>query len=183
MSFKVSWKLHLECFFMDGVICVLDGNNIFNLFVDLLLNNEIINFTENRSIDLVIFLIIIFIPVIFVHEFVHEFIYGVFYKLFGGQIKFGLKGIYDYVEETSEIALQRTKFLIILLAPVIIISLISMFIQNIIGECILLLNLLGSTGDILMALYLCKYDSNSYIVDKSYGFDVINKENKNHTKR
>ena len=33
-----------------------------------------------------------------------------------------------------------------------------------------------------MAFYLCRSSQNSYVVDKSYGFNVINKDNKNHTK-
>lgn len=62
-----------------------------------------------------------------------------------------------------------------ILVPVTIISVIAFLIQNEIGEAIFILNLLESTGDILIALYLCSGNSNSYIINKSYGFDIINK--------
>jgi hypothetical protein len=44
---------------------------------------------------------------------------------------------------------------------------------------IFILNLLGSTGDILMAFYLCRTNENSYILDRSYGFDVIDETHVN----
>ena len=64
----------------------------------------------------------------------------------------------------------------VLLAPVTIISLITLFIPNTIGTVIYLLNLLGSIGDIIMAIYLCKTNSNCYIKDREYGFDIIEME-------
>ena len=57
--------------------------------------------------------------------------------------------------------LHRTKFVAIVLAPVTIISLITLVITNSLGSLIFLLNLLGSTGDIIMAIYLCKSNGNS----------------------
>ena len=78
--------------------------------------------------------------------------------------------------------MHRNNFLIVLLAPFTVISIALVFIQRSIGGLVFLLNLLGSTGDLLMAFYLCRSSQNSYVVDKSYGFDVINKDNKNHTK-
>jgi hypothetical protein len=36
-----------------------------------------------------------------------------------------------------------------------------------------LLNLVGSTGDLYMAFYLCKLSNGSKIIDRNYGFDVI----------
>ncbi|MDP4147496.1 MAG: hypothetical protein Q8936_24010 [Bacillota bacterium] len=36
-----------------------------------------------------------------------------------------------------------------------------------------IINLLGSSGDIYMAFIMCKYDKNSKIIDKNYGFDVM----------
>jgi hypothetical protein len=178
MSFKVSWKLHIVCFLLAYAFCYIEQNRISDLFVSLLSQNELIDFTGNTLMYLIIFLIVIFIPITFVHELLH----GAVYKLFGGKIRFGFKGVYAYAQETSGIALHRTKFLLVLLAPVTIISLTSVFIPEGIGGIVFLLNLLGSTGDLLMAFYLCKGNENSYVVDKSYGFDIINKENKNYTK-
>ena len=60
-----------------------------------------------------------------------------------------------------------------LLAPVVVISLLSLALPALIGGLIYFLNLLGSSGDIYMSLFLCRLNYNNYIVDKSYGFDVI----------
>jgi hypothetical protein len=36
-----------------------------------------------------------------------------------------------------------------------------------------LLNLLGSTGDIYMTIYLIRFNWRCKIVDRNYGFDVV----------
>lgn len=172
MSFKVSWKLHILCFLFGYIICLMQQDNIVNLFVRLLLENKFMNLTSYYSFNIIIFVFCVFIPITFAHELLH----GSVYRLFGGKVKYGFKGLYAYAQETSGIALHRTEFLIVLLAPVTIISLGSVFIPGCIGYSIFLLNLLGSTGDLLMAFYLCKSNENSYIIDKSYGFDIVDSD-------
>lgn len=54
-----------------------------------------------------------------------------------------------------------------------IISLISICIGDSVGAAIFLFNTPGSTGDLIMAFYLCKGNANSYILDRKYGFDII----------
>lgn len=97
---------------------------------------------------------------------VHEIIHGIVYIIFGGKIKFGFKGIYAYTQEISGVILHRTKFIAILLAPVTIISLSTLLITSSLGLLIFLLNFLGGTGDIVMAIYLCKSKENIYIKDR-----------------
>ena len=104
----------------------------------------------------------------------HELLHAIAYKIFGGKVRFGFKGIYAYTQEISERAFHRSAFLFILLAPVVFISLVSLLLPSSIGGLIFILNLLGSTGDLYMAFYLCRLKSNSYIIDKIYGFDIIN---------
>jgi hypothetical protein len=53
------------------------------------------------------------------------------------------------------------------------ISLISLFITGWIGSLIFVLNLLGSSADIYMALGLFKYEYGSKFIDRTYGYDVI----------
>ncbi|MEW9095248.1 MAG: DUF3267 domain-containing protein [Clostridiaceae bacterium] len=171
MSFKISWKLHINCFLIGFTFCLMGQNYINNLILNLLLENKIIKFTGNPLLNFIFFIFIIFIAIIFFHELLH----GATYKIFGTKVKYGFKIIYAYVQETSGIALHRTKFLIVLLAPVTIISIASIFIAGSIGDIIFLLNLLGSIGDLLMAFYLCKSNENSYIIDTKYGFDVVMK--------
>lgn len=167
MSFKVTWKLHLECLFISLIISfVLRDliNNVFNGFLE----ETNIGTIYISLLVLILFLIIISIPITLVHEMIH----GVVYKFFGGKVKYGFKGVYAYTQEISGIAIHRTKFLTILLAPLTLISVLSLVIPGNISGIIFILNLLGSTGDILMASYLCRTNENSYILDRSYGFDV-----------
>lgn len=97
----------------------------------------------------------------------------IFYRIFGGKVRYGFIGLYAYTKEVSGIILHRTKFLMVLLAPVTVISVISLLISKEAGLIIFLLNLLGSTGDLLMAFFLCKSDDSCYIADRSYGFDIV----------
>ncbi len=99
--------------------------------------------------------------------------HGLAYKLFGGKIKYGFRVIYAYTREISELPLHKIKFLIVLLAPVVIISAATLVLPTWIGSTLYVLNLLGSTGDLYMAFYLLKFDSNAKIIDKPYGFDVV----------
>ena len=173
MSFKVSWKFHLLSILMTLGIYFLLQNFVMNICTVLLINNMIYRITGNLFFDNAIFLLLILIPINVVHEILH----GCVYRIFGGKLKYGFNGIYAYTLEITGIALQRTRFLLVLLAPVTVISIISLFIPGVIGGLIFILNLSGSTGDILMALYLCKFNNNSYIIDRKYGFDVVNKIN------
>lgn len=109
------------------------------------------------------------IPITIVHELIH----GTTYRIFGGKVKYGFKGIYAYTHEVSELALDRSKFLVVLLAPVVIISLVSLCLPIWLGGMIYFLNLLGSVGDLYMAFILCRYRNESRIIDRKYGFGVI----------
>ena len=171
MSFKISWKIHILCFLLAYGFCYIQIENINNVFLDLVVNHKIFRLTGMYFFDMVIAIWVLMIPITLVHEIIH----GIAYSLFGGKVKFGFKGIYAYTQEISGIILHRTKFLIVLLAPVTIISITSVLIGNSIGSVLFLLNFFGSIGDILMAIYLVKSDFNSYILDRDYGFDIIKK--------
>lgn len=95
------------------------------------------------------------------------------HELFCGKVKYVFKVIFAYTQEISGIILHRTKFTIVFLAPVTVISAVSLIIPYNIGSIIFFLNLLGSTGDIVMAVFLCKSKGNSYVIDREYGFDVV----------
>lgn len=97
--------------------------------------------------------------------------------MFGGRVKYGFKGVYAYAMEITGVALDRTQFLIVLLAPIMIISIIALLIPGRTGEIVFLLNSLGSVGDLLMDFYLIRVSDDDYIVDRDYGFEVIKKPN------
>ncbi|WP_077848217.1 DUF3267 domain-containing protein [Clostridium puniceum] len=70
---------------------------------------------------------------------VHEIIHGAAYKLFGGKVKFGFKGIYAYTMEISGKKITRLQFLIVLLAPLICISILSLLFPVWLGGMIFFL--------------------------------------------
>lgn len=69
--------------------------------------------------------------------------------------------------------IQRTKFLIVLLMPIVTISLLSLLLPSWLGGMIYFLNLLGSSGDLYMVVSLTKLQHQSKIIDKKYGYDVV----------
>ena len=75
--------------------------------------------------------------------------------------------------EISGKEILRVKFLMISLAPLVAMSVLSLFLPLCVGGMIFLLNLMGASGDIYMSLFLCKFNYESKIIDRSYGFDVV----------
>lgn len=90
------------------------------------------------------------IPITLVHEIIH----GITYNLFAGKVKYGFKCI--YTQGISHVILHRTKFLIVLLAPVTIISVSTVLSGTVIGNVLFLLKFLGSISNILMDIYLLR---------------------------
>lgn len=174
MFFKVSWKLHVLCLVISLGICLVFKVCFVNIIVEIVLSET---FAQIRGNYLGLYLYLLLVGVsLFLTTLVHEILHGLMYILFGGKVKFGLKLVCAYTAETSGIILHRTKFLIVLLAPLVVISLVSLFLGSGIGGVIFMFNLLGSTGDLLMSLYLCKTNEKSYIADRAYGFEVIDND-------
>ena len=139
-------------------------------FDNIMINYMQIFISSDRFImNFFISIILLMVPISIVHEGIH----GAAYKLFGGKVRFGFKFIYAYTQEISEKPLLRVKFLMVLLAPLTAMSVLSLFLPSWLGEMVFLLNLLGASGDIYMALFLCKFNYQSKIIDRNYGFDVV----------
>ncbi|HCW04517.1 MAG TPA: hypothetical protein DGK91_08310, partial [Clostridium sp.] len=66
-----------------------------------------------------------------------------------------------------------TKFLLILLLPVTVISLIAKLIPGWLGGVVLVINLFKSTEDLLMISFLLKGNSNTYIICQEDGFEMV----------
>ena len=169
MSFKLTWKSHVICILIS-VILVFILNPIFDGVISELFHQNIIFYpTKNLILNYYIYIIVLMILISVVHEIIH----GAAYKLFGGKVKFGFKGIYAYTMEVSGKEIPRLEFLIVLLGPLTAISILSLLLPGWLGRMIFLLNLIGSSGDIYMALFLCRFSYESKIIDRSYGFDVV----------
>lgn len=169
MYFKITWKTHVACFILCLIISLTINDVATSLFINLLIQNGRFILSNNITFNLITFVILLMIPITIIHEILH----GLTYKIFGGKVKFGFKGIYAYCQEISGIKIHRTKFLLVLLAPVTVISIFSLLIPMWLGGIVFILNLLGSSGDLLMSFYLIRTDSSSYILDKAKGFEVI----------
>lgn len=169
MSFKLTKKVHLWCLMISIIITIL----LYPIFIDsleaLILSDYILSLTRNIMINyyIIIFLIIAFVTV------VHEGIHGAAYMLFGGKVKFGVKKLCVYTQEISGIPIDKVKFLIVLLSPAIIISVISFIMPYSIGMSILVFNLVGCSGDFYMSFYIMRLPKKCSIVDRSYGFDIV----------
>lgn len=169
MSFKITWKTHVICTIIAFLIVKLMGSTVDNILDNFFLRPFIFYPTSNLIINFCIYVLLLMIPISIIHESIH----GLVFKLFGGKVKYGFKGIYAYTQEISELPIGRTKFLIILMAPLTVMSTITLLLPSWMGGIIFLLNLLGASGDMYMSYKLIRYDFNSKIIDKKYGFDVV----------
>lgn len=139
MSFKITWRLHAICFVVSIAITLIFMN---------ILNNSILGFvyTFSRysvSYSLPLMFITFSLVVLLLTSIVHESIHGFMFMLFGGKVKYGFKGIYAYTQEVSGLPLSRTRFLLVLLTPITLISLLPLFIRGWSAGFICILNLLG----------------------------------------
>ena len=168
MSFKLTWRSQVICILISLALVII----MYSVVDSILFKYFVQGFLDLKYayIEFVISISLLMIPVTIVHEAVH----GAAYKLFGGKVRFGFKGIYAYTQEISGKAIVRAKFLIVLLSPLVVISVLSLLLPTWLGGMVFLLNLLGASGDIYMSLYLCKFGKDSKIIDRKYGFDVLN---------
>lgn len=131
--------------------------------------------TRYILLNMYIYILVFTIPVSLIHELIH----GAFYKLFHGEVCFGFRYIYAYTMEISALKLRRHEFLMVLLAPITLISLLSLFILHFnffIGSMIFLINYIGSSGDVYMAISLISLKKDCKIIDRKYGYDIISEE-------
>jgi hypothetical protein len=169
MSFKITWKTHVICILIALIIVELLGSTADNIMDNFFLRPFIFYPTKYVVINFYGYALLLMVPISITHECIH----GLVFKAFGGKVKYGFKGIYAYTMEVSGLPINRTKFLIILLAPLTVISIATLVLPSSLGGVIFLLNLLGASGDLYMSFKLIRYDFNSRIVDRTYGFDVV----------
>lgn len=117
--------------------------------------------------------ILICLLIIYIMSFIHECIHAITYIAFGGKVKIGFKLMYAYTKETSKIALESHKFIIVLLAPLVVLTTISLLFGHWFGNLIFFFNLIGSTGDIVMTTIVLIYGRKGKIIDNDQGFTVI----------
>lgn len=169
MSFRITWKVHLKCVLMSLIFIIFYYNPTNRIIGNFFGNSFIFYPTKYLIVNFYLYVILLMVPITIVHEVTHGFIY----TIFGGKVKYGFKGIYAYTQEISKKPIDRIEFLVVLLCPMVIISVLSLLLPIEIGGMVFILNALGSCGDLYMAIALSKCGSHSRIIDRSYGFDVI----------
>jgi hypothetical protein len=122
----------------------------------------------------VIYLLLTSVAVIIIHELFH----AIPYRIFGAKIKFGITPLYAYVMDISRKAYPAWQMIFILLFPLFILSALLALLIAIFPPLFyylgmgILINLIGSTGDMFMALYLTARGRNYYVRDEKYGMSL-----------
>lgn len=168
MSFRVNWKTYILFMISSLLIVMLLKSRVNIILEDFIIATPAIYMNGNVLLHFYLYIVMLMVPLSILHELIHGFAY----VIFGGRVRFGFKGIYMYTREISGKPIRRVKFLLVLLLPLIFISLFSCFVKKW-GGMFFLLNLLGSSGDVVMALALLRYSYKSSVVDREYGFDVV----------
>lgn len=164
MYFIVTKKTHILAFVVSCILIILQFNTVAEINMNILASVG-----SYRMLKYYIILILI----ILINSLLHELIHGIAYVSFGGKFIIGFKGTYFYTREITGKRLTIKEFAIVLLAPLTILSTVSLFIPMV-GGLMFFINLLGSTGDIIMTFWLIKLNKNSLIVDMNEGFYVVN---------
>lgn len=164
MYFIVTKKTHILAFVVSCILIILQFNTVAEINMNILASVG-----SYRMLKYYIILILI----ILINSLLHELIHGIAYVSFGGKFIIGFKGTYFYTREITGKRLTVKEFAIVLLAPLTILSTVSLFIPMV-GGLMFFVNLLGSTGDIIMTFWLIKLNKNSLIVDMNEGFYVVN---------
>jgi len=169
MTLRVSWRMHAICILLGIAILKCFDGAVDNILGAVFSSPMIWFPTKNVVVNFYMYTLLLMIPIVIVHEGIH----GLVFKLFGGKVKFGFKGIYAYTMETSGKPIERIKFIIILLSPLVFITIACLIFYNMVTGLILLLNLIGATGDIYMTIVLMGCDNNTKVIDRSYGIDLV----------
>lgn len=165
MYFIVTKKTHILAFVLSCILIIFQFNTINEINMSIL--------TSVGSYRMLKYYIIL-ILILLINSLLHELIHGLAYVSFGGKFIIGFKGTYFYTKEITGVRLKVKDFAIVLLAPLTIISTLSLFIPMV-GGLIFFVNLLGSTGDLIMTWRLMKLSKDALIVDIDEGFYVENK--------
>ncbi|MDV3426432.1 MAG: DUF3267 domain-containing protein [Bacillota bacterium] len=165
MQFHVDNKFQLRVFLISLLLLFIQLKPIEEcVFANYLL-------LSSKNLYYILFIAVSFILTLTV---LHESIHAFFYLVFGANIKLGFIGINPYIIDVSKKHFSAVIYSIIILSPLVLISLLSLFFSSEFGSLIFYFNLFSSSGDILLAFSLCPYP-NSEFIDESFGYTVYHK--------
>jgi hypothetical protein len=107
----------------------------------------------------------------------HEFVHGLFYWLFSSQRpKFGFRGLFPYAEAPSGVYFSRNQFLVIGLAPLLLLTSIGLQLMVIVPNAFvpflfffIAFNAAGAAGDLIMVIHLMSFSSDTVMEDNDSG--------------
>jgi hypothetical protein len=172
MSFRLTWKSQIICLVISYISVTLIRPAADAILSEFFMQEFMFFPTGSLLINFYIYVLLLLVPITIVHEFIH----GCLFMAFGGKIRYGFKGIYVYTMEISGKPIERNKFLIVLSAPVLLMSILILLWPPWLWGMVFLLNLLGASGDIYMVLFLLRFSPECCIIDRTYGFDVVEKQ-------
>ena len=121
-------------------------------------------------------LLIALVTMLFIHELVH----GLFYWLLSRKRpKFGIHGLFPYAAAPTGIYFPRNQFLTIGLAPLVLLSAVGLllivmapirFVPFLLF--FVALNAAGAAGDMIMAIQLMSFSSDSMMADNAVGVTI-----------
>ena len=133
----------------------------------------------NTSITLPFQLIVDAIVALVLVMLIHELVHGVFFWRFAGKRPtFGIKGLYVYVAAPPEVYFPRNQYLIVGIAPLVLLTLVGLLLMIIVPVIVvpifmlfIALNAAGAAGDLLMFAWLLSYSPDTLMQDS--GTSVI----------
>jgi hypothetical protein len=158
---------------MIGILVLALHSEGFKTSTDLFFNSKYSLFLSDKFLIISLLNIaVLSIPIALLHEGLH----GAGILIFGGIPRFGVNKIYFYTEEITGMRFSKIQYLIILLLPVSVISVICMFIPPSLRGMVFIINLIGSIGDFYMSFTISQLNEECEIIDKTYGFEIIKNE-------
>jgi len=103
----------------------------------------------------------------------HELVHGVFFWRFAGKRPtVGIKGLYVYVAAPSAVYFPRNQYLVVGLAPLVLLTLMGLLLIAIVPTVVLpvlivfiAFNAAGAAGDLQMSVWILSYPSDSLMQD------------------
>lgn len=149
--------------------------NILLNFCSLIIFFIGLRFIEIDNLNNIFILLIGLLLVLFLHELIHI----VFYKIFGAKVKFGIKlPFYIYVVNILEKFYKIKEIILVLISSCLILSLLlyilCLFLPTLTVylNLLILINISGSIGDIIMAIYLLFQNKKYLVKDEKNGFSL-----------
>jgi hypothetical protein len=115
---------------------------------------------------------------------IHELVHGLFFWWFSGQRPtFGAKGLFVYAAAPSEVYFPRNRYLIVGIAPLVLLTLVGLLLMLIIPviavpilSLFIAFNAAGAAGDLVMAVRLLSYSPETLMQDCDTGVVIYGLE-------